>query len=955
MQCQPGSAFHGRRAWNLTLGGCDVIEETLLPTTVSDVDFRRLVEQSLVGIYLIQGDRFVYVNPKITEIFGRSEEEMVSTPITEFVHPEDRVLVGDNIRKRLDGKAESIRYRLRALRGNGLVIHVEVHGSRTVHEGRPAILGTMLDVSERLRSEDSLRRKESHSLSLLRLARKLELALNFSDILGAAREELERTLGLHAVWFYLLSEDRKSMRLIMADASTGQVSDGQAGELLTIEGDPMLEEIATGEHMVVVEDARTDPRTNKDLVRRIGNRTIVNVPVSMSGRKLGAIGTGTFGEDGVRLLDAEEREYIAALASHVAAVLDRVQALEKRALAEEALQQSEARYRTLFEHAPDGILIASASGHYIDANPHMCWMLGRTLDELVRLHSSDIVAPEDLSEIQPAIDEIYASEGHNRVWRFLRADGTPFEADVIATVMPDGNMLAMVRDITQRRNAELALRHREAQLHAADRRLAEILQGMTEACFALDVDWNFTFVNPQAEKLLHHAREEVLNRSIWEVFHKLVGTPMEASYRRAMAERVPESFVAFSPIAERWLDIRLFPTSEGLAAFLLDIHERKLAEEALRQSEARFVKAFRSNPAAMSVSTLKEGRFIEVNERYLQIMGFSRDEVLGRTSLELGVWTDDARPKIVEALRTTGSVHDRESRFRRKDGALLDALVSMELVDFNDGREPLILSMFADITERKQAEAKIGQLNAELEQRVEQRTAQLESANRELEAFSYSVSHDLRAPLRALDGFSRAVQEDYGALLPEEGRRYLQVIRGSAQRMGNLIDDLLTFSRLSRLPLLKRPIDTGALVQTVLADLAHQREGRSIEVRLGDLPACEGDTALLKQVWVNLLSNAFKYTQKREAAVVEVGSMKEEEGRTVYFVRDNGTGFDMRYAHKLFGVFQRLHRAEDYEGTGVGLAIVQRVVHRHGGRAWAEAVVDQGATFYFTLEEPHVP
>ncbi len=167
--------------------------------------------------------------------------------------------------------------------------------------------------------------------------------------------------------------------------------------------------------------------------------------------------------------------------------------------------------------------------------------------------------------------------------------------------------------------------------------------------------------------------------------------------------------------------------------------------------------------------------------------------------------------------------------------------------------------------------------------------------------------------------------------------------------MGLLIDDLLTFSRLSRVPLSKRPIDTASLVRSVLEDLAPQREGRQIDIRVDALPGCEGDPALLKQVWVNLLSNAIKYTRKRDAAVIEIGCTAEDEGG-VYFVRDNGTGFDMRYAHKLFGVFQRLHRAEEYEGTGVGLAIVQRVIHRHGGRVWAEAAVDQGATFYFTLE-----
>ena len=246
----------------------------------------------------------------------------------------------------------------------------------------------------------------------------------------------------------------------------------------------------------------------------------------------------------------------------------------------------------------------------------------------------------------------------------------------------------------------------------------------------------------------------------------------------------------------------------------------------------------------------------------------------------------------------------------------------------------------------------VRQLNANLEERVSQRTAELKSVNHELEAFSYSVSHDLRTPLRAIDGFSQVVLSKFGPELPEEGRRYLQTIRAGAQKMGALIDDLLTFARLNRQELTRRPIDTGALVRSALAELGSPWADRKVEVRIAELPASSGDPVLLKQVWLNLLANALKYSRKRESALVEIGWVTVQ-GAETFFIRDNGTGFDMRYADKLFGVFQRFHRAEDYEGTGVGLAIVQRIVNRHGGRVWAEAAVDRGATFYFTLDAEH--
>ena len=254
--------------------------------------------------------------------------------------------------------------------------------------------------------------------------------------------------------------------------------------------------------------------------------------------------------------------------------------------------------------------------------------------------------------------------------------------------------------------------------------------------------------------------------------------------------------------------------------------------------------------------------------------------------------------------------------------------------------------MLVEIQVQDQA---IKKLNAGLEQRVVQRTAELEAANKELEAFSYSVSHDLRAPLRAVNGFAGIVLEDFSSQLPEEGRRYLERIRNGGQRMGMLIDDLLAFSRLSRQPVNRQTVDTVKLVQNVLDELQPQRDGRQLEIRVGKLPACHGDPALLKQIWANLISNAIKYTRGREPAIVEIGCICDN-GRRIYFVRDNGAGFDMQYANKLFGVFQRLHRADEFEGTGVGLAIVQRIVHRHDGRVWAEAEVNRGATFNFTLE-----
>jgi PAS domain S-box-containing protein len=314
---------------------------------------------------------------------------------------------------------------------------------------------------------------------------------------------------------------------------------------------------------------------------------------------------------------------------------------------------------------------------------------------------------------------------------------------------------------------------------------------------------------------------------------------------------------------------------------------------------------------------------------------------------------DEDRPGVVDALH--GAIqscghYDTSYRVRQEKGECRWLQARGRVESDAAGNALNFHGAVMDITERKLAEEAVQHLNADLENRVIERTAQLEAANKELEAFSYSVSHDLRAPLRAIDGFSRIVLREYAPSMTPEAQEYLQDIRASTQKMGQLVDDLLAFSRLGRQPVKKEAVSPANVVRQCLEELRGEQEGRRVEIHLDELPGCSGDAALLKQVWMNLLANALKYTSKCEVTTIEVGSYRDKEtGDCVYFVKDNGVGFDMGYAHKLFGVFQRLHRAEDYQGTGVGLAIVQRIVHRHGGRVWADAQPDKGASFFFTL------
>ena len=419
---------------------------------------------------------------------------------------------------------------------------------------------------------------------------------------------------------------------------------------------------------------------------------------------------------------------------------------------------------------------------------------------------------------------------------------------------------------------------------------------------------------------------------------------------------------------ERWIEGHSLPVADpdggtSWHGCLTDITERKRAEEELRESRAKLETVFEHLTEGLVIASV-DGNLLSWNRAAIALHGFGSPEDLRerfsdlRSIFALTTLAGEPVPfdhwPLSRILRGE-TLRSLELRLRHlTQGWEKVFSYGGALARDGSGNPVVAIVHMNDITPRVRVEEEIRRLNADLEQRVARRTEELEAANRELEAFSYSVSHDLRAPLRAVDGFSQAVLEDHADLLPEDGRRQLATIRDSAQRMGELIDDLLAFSRLSRQPLAKRRTDMGALVMEAYDGLALMHRDRNVDFRLGSLPECQGDPSLLRQVWTNLLSNALKYSRLRDPAIVEVGCC-DADGLRLYYVRDNGTGFDMRYAHKLFRVFQRLHRAEDFEGTGVGLAIVQRIVARHGGAVRAHGEPGQGATFSFSIADTANP
>ena len=612
---------------------------------------------------------------------------------------------------------------------------------------------------------------------------------------------------------------------------------------------------------------------------------------------------------------------------------------------------SEARYRALFDYAPDGILMADSEGRYIDANTSMCLMLGYTREELIGRQASDIVASSEVTNIDPALDAIKKKSGYHREWKFRRKDGSLFPADVIGTLMPDGNIMGMVRDITERKRADAALRE-------SDERLRTVTDTAQVGLVMVDEEHHYRYANRAYTTMLNLSTEDIVGKSVAEVLSPVYATQIKSRLERAFSGERVEYELTVPPKMEgkgpRHYAVTYLPgidrSQAVVVVMIVDITERKRAEEEKRASEERFRTMANSIPQLAWIAGA-DGSISWYNKRWYEYTGTTLEQMEGwgwQSVHDSGVL-----PTVMERWKgaiESGEAFEMEFPLRGADGRFRAFLTRVEPLKDADGRVEQWFGTNTNVETLKQAEEKIRNINIELEQRVTDRTAELEVANKELEAFSYSVSHDLRAPLRAMNGFAVMVKEEFGSQLPAEGARYLERIRQGSLKMGQLIDDLLAFSRLSRQPLKGGQVNMARLVQSVLDDLAPEHAGRQIDIQTGAMPACWGDTALLKQIWVNLLSNAIKYTRGCERALVETGC-ESGNGENIYYVRDNGAGFDMKYVHKLFGVFQRLHLAEDFEGTGVGLAIVQRIVHRHGGRVWAEAEKGKGAIFRFTLRE----
>jgi len=643
----------------------------------------------------------------------------------------------------------------------------------------------------------------------------------------------------------------------------------------------------------------------------------------------------------------------------------------------EALLESEAFHRHLINALPMAIYTCDGQGRMMMYNQAAASLWGRESEigkdlwcgswKMYRPNGDPLPLDEcamavTLREGRPVRGQEIIIERPNGSRRHI-LQHPELMVDAVGKIVGAVNMLV---DITDRKRAERATAH-----------LAAIVDSSDSAIVGKDLQGVVTSWNRAAERLFGYTAGEMIGRSILRVIPPdrrdeetrildRIGRgqtiePFETIRRRKDGSDVPVS-LTISPIIDTHGRVI------GASKIGRDISEQKRVERAsfeyreeLRHA-LEFQEAVVGNMGEGLYTVNGEGCVTSINRAAEKLFGWTSEELLGRKMHDMTHYKHrDGTPfpagecAGLQVMRSGTALTNQEDVFVRKDGSCFDVVYSSSPIRAGEEVVGLVV-VFRDVSEQKQAQEALRDRDRALtiaNDELTQQSEALSEVNNELQSFSYSVSHDLRAPLRTIDAFVRIVEEDHAPRLNAEIRRCLGIVKKAAGQAGELIDDLLEFSRLGRIGMDIRPVKMDALAREVGIELQATQEGRNVDLRIPDLPPCKGDWRLLKLVWSNLLANAFKYTRPRAMAQIEVGWLPDDRqpDTIVYFVKDNGVGFDMKYVHKLFGVFQRLHLKEEFEGTGVGLAIVQRIVRRHGGRVWAEGKIDGGATFFFSLRK----
>ncbi|MGD8453300.1 MAG: PAS domain S-box protein [Phycisphaerae bacterium] len=925
-------------------------------------------------------------------------ETSVSLGLSHYRGESRRLIEAAIKRATEEGEPYDLELELTTAKGNRkwvrAIAHPIMEGGRVVR-----IRGTFQDITRRRAADETLRRKNRALKAISECDEALIHAADEAVLLQSICRIAVQHCGYRLAWVGFAEHDdgRHVRPVAQAGFEDGYLDHADITWADTERGrGPTGTAIRTG-RPVVVRDIPGDPAFapwRAAAVER-GYASSAALPLKIDDAVIGALNLYASEPDA---FDAEEQALLIELTNDLSYGLGVVRTREARTRAESALLQERQFLAAVLDNIDEAVVACNPEGVLTRFNQAARRVHGlgegpTTPDHWAEQYNLYHANGEPLLKNEVPLYRALQGE-HVRGFEMMIAPPAGPAHVLVVNGQPmfdaDGELLgavAAMHDITDRKRAEDELRHSERVLRL-------FVEHSPAAIAMFNNDMKYIVTSRRFLSDYHLGEQDLTGRSHYDVFPEMPQRWVDI-HQRCLAgavERCEEDPFPRVDGSFDWVRWEIHPWREstgeigGIILFSEVVTDRKQAREALAQ-QARIARIFLAgsdeevfrellslvldvtrSPHGMVGYTDETGTLVVPNTT--EPWWNERRAVGGTIRFPRETWDDCVWLSALcrattqcsnEATPTTSSVQGTPARFAsvpiQFKGEVIGLLhVAGRDTDYTEADTQALEAVAEHVAPllsaqlvRAAAQQTLHTLNTELEQRVRERTAQLEAANQELEAFSYSVSHDLRAPLRAMDGYARILVEEYAPRLEPDATRYLERVRVNARQMGQLIDDLLAFSRLTRHSVQTRQVALAPLVQEVLEDLREWQRDRPVEVTLGDLPDCEADRGLLKQLLTNLLANALKFTRGRNPARVEVGA-RQDGDETVYFVRDNGVGFDMRYADKLFGVFQRLHRTEDYEGTGVGLAIVQRIARRHGGRVWTEAEPEKGATFYFTVK-----
>ncbi len=875
--------------------------------------FRLLSDQNLMGIHIITDGLVKYINEASADILGYEIDEILNWKPNEFakvLHPDDLPMVMEQVEKKQSGDKDIIiNYVWRCITKSGAIKWIESYSKSINFEGKIADFVMMIDITEKRNTEKALKEKS---------------------------QQMEAILDGTSTCIYLKHVKGKYMFI-----------NKQFEKLFHI----------SREEIIGKTDYDIFPRENADLFRK-NDQIIIQTEVTNEMEELVPQDDGIHTYISIKypLYNIEGDIYgICGISTDIT----------ERKKIEEKLRENEEKFTQLFKLSPSLFGISRLSdGTYLEINDSFSSVLGFSREEVIGIPSSKLRILRGDERLK-MINELN-KEGKLRNYeiKMFNKDGKEltglFSAEIIE-FNREKCLLASVNDITERKKTKEALIQSEEKFSKAFQS-SPTLYGLSDFETGEYYEVNEAFCNN-----LEYSREEVIGKKSIDL--KILTSEDRIRMRDSMVaigglRNFETPYYTKSGKKLRGLfsaEIMEIENKKLILASVYDITERIKMEEKLKESEERFRKI--SEQALVGITIMQDGRIVYINDTACIINGYSKEEMLSWSVEEFSntIHPEDKQMMINEEINQrkiepNGGNKNLTFRLITKTDEIRWIELNSKTIILNGKRASLNLTR--DISENikaneiiKESEIALKKLNEELEQRVKERTIRLETINKELSSFSYSVSHDLRAPLRAISGFSQAIVEDYSKLLDDEGKHYLNRIRAGCLKMEGLINDLLNLSRLSQYKMKCEDFDLSSLVRTLANNLNEQMNydnSRKVIFNIKDNIDINGDYQLIKILIQNLLDNAFKFTKNKKEAIIEFNII-EQEGKIVYYIKDNGAGFDMKRIDKLFGPFQRLHTSEEFKGIGIGLATVNRVINRHGGKVWAEGILNEGATIYFTL------